>query len=55
MVLSGALDQATPPPLGKEIAVSVPFGQAITISDAAHHLPAEAPEQVTKVILGDWI
>jgi pimeloyl-ACP methyl ester carboxylesterase len=55
MVLSGALDQATPPPLGKEIAVSVPFGQAITISDAAHHLPAEAPEQVTKAILGDWI
>ena len=51
-VLSGTLDRATPPSLGQEIADEVRDGRHITVSDAAHHLPREAPELVTDTILG---
>lgn len=49
-VLSGALDQATPPALGEEIAVGVADGQHRLAPDAAHHLPTEVPEIVTQAI-----
>lgn len=49
-VLSGALDQATPPALGEEIAVGVADGQHRLVPDAAHHLPTEVPEIVTQAI-----
>lgn len=45
-VLSGELDQATPPPLGEEIARGVADGHHLAVPDAAHHLPTEAPELV---------
>lgn len=51
-VLSGALDQATPPALGAEIAAGVQAGRAITIDAVAHHLPTEAPGSMIEAILG---
>lgn len=51
-VLSSALDRATPPSLGKEIADAVRHGRHITMPDTADHLPMEAPELVTETILG---
>lgn len=51
-VLSGALDRATPPALGAEIAAGVRAGHAITIEAVAHHLPAEAPVSMINAILG---
>ena len=50
-VLSGELDQATPPALGEEIATAVADGRHRTVPDAAHHLPVEVPELVTHAIL----
>lgn len=49
-VLSGALDQATPPALGEEIAAGVADGQHHMVPDVAHHLPTEVPEIVTQAI-----
>lgn len=49
-VLSGLLDQATPPALGEEIAAGVLDGQHHLVPDAAHHLPTEAPAIVTQAI-----
>ena len=49
-VLSGAVDQATPPALGEEIAAGVAKGTHILVPDAAHHLPTESPEIVTHMI-----
>lgn len=49
-VLSGLLDQATPPALGEEIATGVADGQHYLVPDAAHHLPTEAPGIVTQAI-----
>jgi pimeloyl-ACP methyl ester carboxylesterase len=45
-VLSGALDHATPPELGQEIAVSVSRGHHSTIEGAAHRLPTEQPDAI---------
>ncbi len=50
-VLSGALDQATPSGLGKEIAAHVAHGQHHLVPDAAHHLPTEMSEIVTQAIM----
>lgn len=49
-VLSGVLDQATPPALGEEIAAGVAHGQHHLVPAAAHHLPTEVPEIVTQTI-----
>lgn len=49
-VLSGKLDQATPPALGDEIAAGVVDGQHHLVPDTAHHLPTEAPGIVTHAI-----
>lgn len=49
-VLSGALDDATPPSLGQEIATLGAFADAIVVEDAAHHLPAEAPDVLVEAI-----
>lgn len=50
-VLSGELDQATPPVSGEEIATGVADGRHLTVPDAAHHLPVEVPELVTHAVL----
>jgi 3-oxoadipate enol-lactonase len=49
-VLSGAIDQATPSALGEEIAAGLAKGQHHLVTDAAHHLPTEAPEIVMQAI-----
>lgn len=51
-VLSGELDQATPPKLGEEIARGVAYGSHLAVPDAAHHLPVEVPELVTRAVVG---
>ncbi|MFV0624666.1 hypothetical protein ACBY01_11760 [Sphingomonas sp. ac-8] len=45
-VLSGALDDATPPELGQEIAMSVEHGRHVVIDGAAHHVPTEQPDAI---------
>lgn len=50
-VLSGELDQATPPALGEEIARGVVDGRHLTEPNAAHHLPVEMPELVTQAVV----
>ncbi|WP_462381880.1 alpha/beta fold hydrolase [Pseudomonas sp. Marseille-QA0892] len=51
-VVSGALDRATPPALGEEIAAGVPRGRATTVEAVGHHLPKEAPVAMINAILG---
>ncbi len=50
-VLSGELDQATPPALGEEIARGVADGRHLAVPDAAHHVPVEAPELVVQAVM----
>lgn len=45
-VLSGALDGATPPELGREIAMAVDDGRHLVVDGAAHHVPTERPEAI---------
>ena len=44
LVVCGALDQATPPPLNKEIAVKVPGARYVELPDCGHCPPLEQPE-----------
>lgn len=45
-VLSGALDHATPPELGEEIASSVGSGHHRVVGGAAHRIPTEQPNAI---------
>src|SRR3546814_20744004 len=52
IVLSGALDQATPSELGEEIAAALPRARHEVVPGAAHHLPAEAAAPMNRAIDG---
>jgi 3-oxoadipate enol-lactonase len=44
LVVCGALDQATPPPLNKEIAAKVPGARFVELPDCGHCPPLEQPQ-----------
>ena len=44
LVVCGALDQATPPPLNKEIAAKVPGARYVELPDCGHCPPLEQPQ-----------
>src|SRR3546814_18203405 len=52
IVLSGALDQATPSELGEEIAAALPRARHEVVPGAAHHLPAQAAATLNRAIDG---
>ena len=52
-VVSGELDQATPPELGQEIAVSVGRGRHTIVDGAAHHVPTEQPDAIAALLRDD--
>lgn len=52
-VLSGALDHATPPELGQEIAMSVDAGRHVVVDGAAHHIPIEQPDAIAALFRRD--
>lgn len=49
-VVSGALDQATPPELGEEIAASVAHRRHTIVAGAAHHIPTEQPDVLIQLV-----
>lgn len=50
MVLSGAMDMATPCELGEEIASLIPNAQHQVIAQAAHSIPTESAKTVSDII-----
>lgn len=52
-VLAGGQDLATPPELGREIAMSVRRGVIQVVEHAGHQLPTEAPDIIAEAIMKD--
>ncbi|WP_370288238.1 alpha/beta fold hydrolase [Nocardioides sp.] len=50
LAVAGAHDVATPPDSLREIAEGVQAGRLVVLDDVAHLAPAEAPEQVARLI-----
>ena len=58
LAVAGAEDVATPPALLAEIAAGVRNGRLVVLDGVAHLAPAEAPEEVARLIvehLGGWL
>lgn len=52
LVVCGELDQATPPPLNKEVAAKVPGARYVELPDCGHCPPLEQPEAFIAAIKG---
>jgi 3-oxoadipate enol-lactonase len=50
LVISGALDPATPPELGRQIAAAVPGARFVELAGAAHLASVERAEAVTELL-----
>lgn len=50
VAVAGADDPVCPPALLAEIADGVPGGRLVVLDDVAHQAPAEAPEQVARIV-----
>ena len=51
LVIVGALDSATPPPLGRELAGLVAGARFIELAECGHCPPLEAPDRLLEIIL----
>ena len=50
-VMVGSRDQLTPPALAAELAQTIPGAELVTLPDAGHQLPLEAPDDVARELL----
>ncbi|PWJ54409.1 4-carboxymuconolactone decarboxylase /3-oxoadipate enol-lactonase [Quadrisphaera granulorum] len=50
LAVAGAHDVATPPASLREVADGVPRGRLVVLEDVAHLAPAEAPEEVARLV-----
>lgn len=50
VAVAGRADPVCPPPLLQEIADGVQHGRLVVLDDVAHQAPAEAPDQVARII-----
>ena len=50
VAVAGRVDPVCPPDLLQEIADGVQHGRLVVLDDVAHQAPAEAPEQVSRII-----
>lgn len=50
LAVAGAHDVATPPALLEEVAAGVPDGRLVVLDEVAHLAPAEAPEEVARLV-----
>lgn len=54
LVVVGALDATTPPPLARDLAAGIPGARLVEIADCAHCPPIEQPEAFARVV-GDFL
>src|SRR5581483_11004856 len=50
LVIVGALDSATPPPLGRALAAGVAGARFVEIPDCGHCPPLEAPDRLLAIL-----
>ena len=50
LVVCGALDQVTPPPLSEEMAALLPDGELVMVPDSGHLTPIERPQPVAAAL-----
>ena len=50
LVVCGALDRVTPPPLSEEMAALLPDGELVMVPDSGHLTPIECPQPVATAL-----